>query len=300
MSYPIGLEKRKGILLVLTAGVCWGIHGVFIKFAYRLGASFMEVFLVEGVVASCVFLGLLWKQKSYAIPRAAADWLWLTAAGFASLGVGSFLFLSFSLGPIAIGATLLFLYLPQVYFISILLSSEKPDLLAGVSIFLLLAGAALATGLTSIFSEGSSNGVILSGLAASTCYATIFILTPKLSQSSSATFRSFFLSAFNVVGSLLVLYLLPSTRGTESSNLPALLGLTCVLGIVGQALPVLAMMKGIPLAGSSLSGVLASTELPIAVITSALILGESLTLQRGSGVTLAFLGIILFNLRNTK
>lgn len=300
MTQTIDIEKRKGALLVLTAGICWGLHGVFIKMAYKLGASFMEVFLVEGIIATAIFLAILRRQKSFVVPKKMADWLWLGFAGIASVGVGSFLFLSFSLGPIAIGATLLFLYLPQVYIFSVLFSKEKLDLLGFVSICLLLLGAGIATGFTTAFDQNGLKGAVLAGAIASSCYALIFILTPKLSTASSATFRSFFLSSSNVTGSLLVLTILPSTRGSVSSNFITLAGLALVLGIIGQALPVLTMMKGIPLAGPSLSGVLASTELPIAVIASAIVLDENISLQRGMGVALVFLGIILFNLRRTK
>ena len=50
-----------------------------------------------------------------------------------------------------------------------------------------------------------------------------------------------------------------------------------LLGVVGQALPVISLMKGLPLTGSSLGGVVASIELPIAVLSAFILLGESLT-----------------------
>ncbi|MDQ8205466.1 DMT family transporter [Pelagicoccus sp. SDUM812003] len=300
MNQALANPKSRGAALVLLAGVCWGFHGVLIKFAYAMGASFMEVFLSEGIVASVVFAFLLRRSKSVQLPQSAKEWAWLALAGVTSLGVGSFLFLSFSLGPVAIGATLLFLYLPQIYLFSILSSRHAFRWSQLASVIILLLGAAIATDALSVFQGLESKGALLAGFAASVCYATIFLITPRISQHSSATFRSLFLSLANVLGSLLVLSSLPITRGEISSEPISFVALALVLGFVGQAIPIIAMMKGIPLAGSSLSGVLASTELPIAVISSALILDEAITLQRGAGVVLVFLGIVLFNLRSSK
>lgn len=293
-------ERHKGILLVLVAGFCWGFHGVLIKFAYQLGVSFMEVFLAEAFVASIIYSFLLFRSKGIRYPKVFSEWAWLSLAGVASVGVGSFLFLSFSLGPIAIGATLLFLYLPQVFIFSVIASKQRPSWLSISSILLLLVGAIVTTDALNAFNGETSIAPILAGTIASVCYATIFVLTPRLSKSSSATFLSLFLALFNFVGSLIVLAVLPVTRGDTSSGLLELSIYAIVLGIFGQTLPILAMMKGIPLAGSSLSGVLAATELPVAVVSSAIFLKEAITPERAVGVTLVFAGIVLFNHNNNS
>jgi len=289
--------KLKGALLVLLAGICWGMHGVLLKLAFSFGASFMDVFLLEAGLAAIIFYGLLRRQGSFQRPSRPAQWAFLGLAGLASMGVGTFLFLSFSLGPVAIGATLLFLYLPQVYIVSALLSKERWNARGLASIALLLIGAAVATDFLNTLGEPGSRGALLAGAIASSCYAAIFLLTPRISKSSSATFRSLFICLVNLIGSALVLLLLPSTRGQVTHGLLIFCALAVALGVVGQALPTLALMKGIPLAGPSLSGVLASTELPIAVISSAIILSEPLTLQKIAGVACVVSGVVLFNLR---
>ncbi|MBC2605444.1 EamA family transporter [Pelagicoccus albus] len=299
MNPTLARERQTGILLVSAAGVCWGFHGVLIKFAYQLGASFMEVLLAETAVATLAYLIMASRASSLlSLPKELTDWIWLTIAGIASIGVGSFLFLSFSLGPVAIGATLLFLYLPQVYLHTILVAKQPANWLGIASIVLLLIGAGITTDAINVFSGNVSSAPILAGAAASVCYAAIFILTPKLSVASSATFNSLFLAASSAIGSLIILAVVPATRSEASINLIQFAAIAFVLGIIGQMLPVLAMMKGIPLAGSSLSGVLASIELPVAVVSSALLLGESVTPGRAIGVALVFLGIIFFNLSN--
>ena len=60
-------------------------------------------------------------------------------------------------------------------------------------------------------------------------------------------------------------------------------------------MPVIFLMKGLPLTGSSLGGVVASIELPIAVFSAFILLGESLNLFKLIGVFLVLLGIITYN-----
>ena len=88
----------------------------------------------------------------------------------------------------------------------------------------------------------------------------------------------------------------PFTRNQEPIEWLPFLGLALVLGILGQTLPVITLMKGIPIVGSSIAGALASIELPVAVISSAIFLGETVTITQSLGVALVFIGIVLFNL----
>ena len=73
-----------------------------------------------------------------------------------------------------------------------------------------------------------------------------------------------------------------------------------LLGAIGQTLPIITLMKGIPLTGASLAGVLAAVELPIAVFSAAILLGESLNLLKLVGVGLVLSGIVLYNLSDRK
>ena len=98
------------------------------------------------------------------------------------------------------------------------------------------------------------------------------------------------------MGTLILLAFVPDLWFPISGNLWAFAGLVIVLGAVGQTLPVIALMRGLPLTGSSLGGVLSSIELPIAVFSSAIILGESLNILKVAGVVLVLTGIVYYNL----
>lgn len=293
-------SKWLGILLVLITGACWGFHGVVIKLAFQMGASFLQVFLLEVGLAMFVF-ALLWKRFFVgARPQNKMHWLQIMVAGIASIGVGNFLFLSFSLGPVAIGATLLFMYLPQVYVVSLLMKWQSFQWIKLFALGLLLLGAVFATNIIEVLATGAGLGAILAGLAGSTCYALIFILTPGMASFTTTEFRSFILAVIGTAGCLVILFFQPHLWGNlEGSTLRIVLifgGLLCF----GQTVPVYCLMKGLPLTGSSLGGVLASVELPIAVIAAALILGESLTWQKTLGVLFILFGIVVYNVAKKK
>jgi len=96
------------------------------------------------------------------------------------------------------------------------------------------------------------------------------------------------------------LLILPELWHTPEGSPLRFLVLGLLLGVVGQVLPVLTLMKGLPLTGGSLGGVVASVELPVAVFSAALVLGESLTLSKATGVLLVLSGIVLYNLYDRK
>jgi drug/metabolite transporter (DMT)-like permease len=284
-----------GILFVLISGCCWGFHGVLIKFALQLGASFLQVFLFETIFATLFFSFFAKSFLRKVRPRSLKEWLLLSAIGIDTIGVGYFLFLAFSLGPVAIGATLMFMYLPVVYGFSLLAGHQKFSWAKILAIGLVLGGAMLTTEILSSLNEPGAISAALAALAASMCYAVVFILTPSVAAYTSAEFRSFAASFTGLIGTLVILAILPNLWFPLTENLWPLFGMACLLGAVGQTLPVITLMKGLPLTGSSLGGVLASIELPIAVFASAILLGESLNPLKVVGVALVLSGIVLYN-----
>lgn len=233
-------------------------------------------------------------------PRSRKEWLLLSTMGVTTIGVGYFLFLAFSLGPVAIGATLMFMYLPVVYGYSLIARHQKFSVVKLLAICLVLGGATLTTEIHSSLQDSGTVPAALAALAASMCYALVFILTPSVARYTSAEFRSFAASSIGLIGTLIILACAPKLWFPLTENLLPLFGMALVLGAIGQTLPVITLMKGLPLTGSSLGGVLASIELPIAVFASALLLGESFNLGKVVGVALVLSGILLYNLVDTR
>lgn len=267
-----------------------------IKKAYAVGASFQQVFFAETLFASIFFLFFIRSFGGKQRPRTPTQWRDLAICGIASMALGTFLFLAFSLGPIAIGATLLFLYMPQVYGYAVFTGIQSFSYLKTFSICLLLVGAGATTNILEALKGDGFTGAILAALAASTSYAIIFLFTPRLNAFTTATFRSFSISFICFLGSGAMLLAFPFMRNKEPIQWLPFMALALVLGLMGQTIPVITLMKGIPIVGSSIAGALASIELPVAVVSSAIFLGETVTTTQSLGVALVLTGILLFNL----
>lgn len=293
-------ERGKGIGLVLVSGTCWGFHGILIKYALSLGASFMQVFFAEALFAAC-FFGLFHKRFFAGVrPSGWSEWGRLLMIGLATVGVGSLLFLSFSLGPVAIAATLMFLYVPVVYLFSVLTGHQAFHAVKLLAIAMILGGAVLTTQLLSSFGQPGVLGAVLAAMGASSCYAVVFILTPTVGRYTNLYFRSFVVSGVGLLGCCVILVSVPDLWFTLTGAWWQVALLALVLGTVGQVLPVFTLMKGLPLTGGSLGGVIASVELPIAVFSAAILLNESLTTLKVIGVVLVLSGIIIYNLSDRR
>ena len=282
-------------MYVLVSGCCWGFHGVLIKYAFALGGSFLQVFIAEVLFAAIFFSFFAGSFFKTVKPEGLKQWGSLLAIGLATVGVGNFLFLSYSLGPVAIPATLMFLYLPVVYLVSILTGHQHVSALKIGAIAVVLVGAVFTTEILTTFREPGAIPAVLAAFAASMCYAVIFILTPSIGAYTTAKFRSFVVSAIGFLGCLVILAFMPSLWYDLGENSSKFLVFVLFLGVVGQTLPVIMLMKGLPLTGGSLGGVVASIELPIAVFSAALLLGESLNSFKIFGVVLVLSGIVLYN-----
>ena len=286
----------RGVTYIAISGICWGFHGVMIKHALSLGASFMQVFLVE-VLFAFISFSFFWPKFFKNIrPQSFSQWFRLVLIGIATIGVGYFLFLSYSLGPVAIPATLMFLYLPIVYAFSIFTKHQRISVIKTTAILFVLLGATLTTQIFASFRETDVLASIITASCASLCYAVVFILTPNIGKYASAEFRSFSVSGIGFLGCLLILLCEPSLWYDLGENSLRFYIFAILLGVIGQTLPVISLMKGLPLTGSSLGGVVASIELPVAVFSALFLLGEALTLSKLIGVFLVLLGIIIYNL----
>lgn len=294
-SSQVAVVPWAGILYVLISGCCWGFHGVLIKYAYSLGGSFLQVFTVEVLFATVFFWFFRKRFFRDVRPRCAREWGALLAIGMATIGVGSFLFLSYSLGPVAIPATLMFLYLPVVYLVSISRGCLSFCGLKLTSIGFVLLGALLTTQILQTFDEPGAIPAVVTAFCAAMCYAVVFLLTPAVGKFTTVEFRSFAVSGIGFLGCLIIALFMPSLWYDLGEKTTQFYAFAIILGIFGQTLPVLTLMKGLPLTGGSLGGVLASIELPIAVFSAALVLGESLEPLKLAGVGCVLGGILLYN-----
>lgn len=161
-----------------------------------------------------------------------------------------------------------------------------------LSIIILLFGSILAAGLVlngakELSLVGTAWGML------SACTFSIFILVSgAVGNGTPPILKSALLStgALSIVAILFPpLFLF---------NIPVLLELSSyglVLGFFGVVLPPLLFSIGMPYVGPGLGTILSASELPVAVIMSAIILGENVHIFQWFGVFLILAGIMFGN-----
>jgi drug/metabolite transporter (DMT)-like permease len=66
-----------------------------------------------------------------------------------------------------------------------------------------------------------------------------------------------------------------------------------LIGLFGSIIPSILFMIGIPKIGTGLASILASVELPVVIIVSAVFLDEKTSLQQWIGILLILIGIMV-------
>lgn len=281
---------------MLIVGAMWGFHGPLLKFAFAAGLTFPQLAVAEYLVGALIFGAVVVWQRTPWPQGDRAFWLMMLGCGVVGSGVALFLFWSYQLGPVPVGATLLFLYVPFTQVLNALIARKWPPRVELASVVLVTSGAVLATDFLDVAGNDSLRGAPQAVLAA-LCFAGFFVLSSRLGHRSTPVFRSFF---FSVVSGSIVLVI----AGVAGWNLwpretPVLVtaGWSVLLGVVGQVVPVFLLVKAAPKTGGGLGSILTSFELPVAVGLSAWLLGDAVRVAQFFGIGLILLGIALPHLK---
>ncbi|RZK57597.1 MAG: EamA family transporter [Pedobacter sp.] len=290
----------KGIILVLFGACSFGILSTFVKLAYADGYSLSDV------TGTQAFFGaiLLWSgyfiqtkigKKVY--PKSKTHWFKLLAAGAFTGLVSMFYYQCVKLVP----ASLAIILLMQFVWISVLLElfiyKKKPGKMQILAIVVILFGTVLASGyIETNVNQINLEGIIF-GMLAALCYAIFLMLNGKLGNDYPPLKKS----ALMITGACILIFIaLPPAFLINGALSGSLLKWGIILAVFGTFIPPLCFAAGIPKIGLTLSSILSSAELPVAVMMSSLILHEEVNLIRWIGVIIILSALILPNLEMIK
>lgn len=290
----------KGIFLVLFGACSFGILSTFVKLAYAEGYTLGDVTGTQALFGAILLWTLHFVQNSLSKkprPVRTTHWLKLVGAGFFTGLVSLTYYQCVKFVP----ASLAIILLMQFVWISVLLElfiyKKKPSKAQLFAIILILAGTVLASGFTNTKLADINLAGIAFGLLAALCYAIFLMLNGKLGNEYPPLQKS----ALMITGAcLLIFVVLPPHFLFNGALGGSLLKWGMILAIFGTVIPPLCFASGIPRAGFTLSSILSSAELPVAVSMSALVLHESVGAVRWFGVLIILGAMLLPNLENIK
>jgi drug/metabolite transporter (DMT)-like permease len=282
-------------LLVLLGGCSYGALSTFVKLAYSAG------FTSAAVTGSQLLMGtlLIWiialfsKKKKLTLSKIGKLLLSGIPLGLTSL----FYYQSLQ----TLNASLAIIFLFQFVWIGSLFEwffyKKKPTMGKVVSICILVIGSIFASG---IIAEGRGEilwqGTIWGMLSAVT-YTTFIFLSSSVEKDTPVVQKS---ALFTTGGMITVFLLSPPTELLQYPVLMEIAPYGLYLGLLGVVLPPLLFTIGMPHVGPGLGTILTAAELPVAVILSALVLTEHVSISQWLGVVLILGGIITGNLKISK
>lgn len=286
------------VVLVLVGASSYGFSSSIFKLANEDGWNSAHLTFTQ-VLAGTAMLWLVMGLRSLRGRRGKSaagivnagvrrSWLKLAMIGIVGLAMTT-IFYNEALARI--DASLAIVLLFQFTWITILLESirrrawpQRPEWLAMLCI---AAGTVLAVGLLEHdFSQLDRTGVVF-GLLSAVTYSLFFFLTDFLPPELDAISKSTVMSTASLA--IVTLLHFPSAFAWGDGGM--IIGWGLLLGLLNTAVPFICFNAGIPKLGGGLAALLGSMELPAAVMTAFLLLGEPLTWWQAAGVALILIGI---------
>jgi len=292
----------RGILLVLFGACSFGILSTFVKLAYKEGYTLGDVTGTQalfGVILlwSIYFIQRKTQGKDQPRPIIKTHWLKLMLAGTVTGLVSLTYYQCVKLIPASVAIILLMQFVWISALLEFIFFKKKPNKLQILAIIFILVGTVAASG----YYENTGGSLSLLGigygLIAALCYATFLLLNGNLGNEYPPIQKS----ALMISGACILIFLvLPPHFLINGALGGSLLKWGLILAIFGTVIPPLCFSSGIPKIGLTLSSILSSVELPVAVSMSALVLHEEVSLIRWIGVLIILSSMILPNLENLK
>ncbi|SFL55698.1 Threonine/homoserine efflux transporter RhtA [Paenibacillus sp. 1_12] len=295
----------KYLLSVFLGAICYGILSTIVVTAYGEGYGLGEV------VGSQLFVGFIlawgfmlftkWRErgKSGSISRKAStvtsklSWkqrLLLMAAGAPTAITGLLYYESLRYIPNSLAIILLFQFTWIGVLIHAISHRKRPNGIVLLTLVILFGGTLLAAG---IVEQGMSRfnwiGVAL-GLLSALSYSMFILLSGKVLPSIHPAYRS----GWMITGGMLLVFILfPPYFLINGLLLGNLLLFGFMLGLFGAFLPPVLFAIGVPHIGEGMTGILGASELPVAVLLSAIVLHEHVSALQWIGVVLVMVGVAL-------
>ncbi|KGX85569.1 EamA family transporter [Pontibacillus litoralis] len=288
-------KKLKYIFAVLIGSCSYGLLSTIVKLAYAEGISPAVATVGQFFVGWVILFVLLLLAKQ--VNRISIkEKVTLMVAGVPTGLVGVFYYQSL----VTIDASIAIILLFQFVWIGIVLDSvihkRLPERVTVFSIAILFLGTALGSGgsweqlMTSLDWRG-----FIFGILAAICFSLFIMSNAKVSTQLSPVQRSFYMVSGSLV--TVVLIFIPQLVSIELNSFVALGWKGILLGFFGVFIPPFLFAYGMPNIGSTLGSILGSAELPVAVLSSMLVLQESVSWLQWIGVLLILVAIVIPNVK---
>ncbi|REE98212.1 DMT family transporter [Thermomonospora umbrina] len=291
-----------GVTLCLVSAAGFGMSAIFAKETYASGTGVHTMLTLRFVIAALLFWLLVAlraqgrRPASRTFPRGRVllHCVGLGAVGYACQAAFYFGALARISGSLA--ALLLYTYPPLVAGVAVALRRERMDARKTVALTCSVGGVLLLLG--GGVEGGAASGVLMA-LAAGATYAIYLTVADGLPDDLDL----YVLSAIVCTGAAVSLSLAGLvTGGLEAPAEAAGWLWTALLAVFATFLPIVCLLAGMRAVGASTAAIVSYAEPAVAVASTALVYGESLTVAQAVGgvVVLSTVAILRTNDRQRE
>ncbi len=288
--------KKLYALLVVIAGVLWGIIGIFVRTLQDFGLSSMQIVAIRMAVSAVLFalFALIFRRELFKI-KLKDLWCFL-GTGVVSVATFSFCyFKAIEYSSLSQASILLYTAPIFVMLFSLVLFKEKITVVKVISLILAFLGCLFVTG--AVRGVGEINVVaVVYGLLSGVCYALYSIFSRlALNRGYSPLTITLYTFIFAGASALCVIDIKPVAELMTNSLNDFLY---CILfAVVTSVLPYVTYTLGLKFIRPSSASIIASIEPVVATVTGALFFDEALDFPYGYiGIALVVMSIILINI----
>lgn len=287
-------ERLSGILLVISATICWSTSGIFINLiTARSGLSAVGLAFWRDLFTSLVLLVGISILRPRLLKIKWKDLPWLMAMGAISIGVFHILW---NLAVVQIGASLATVVQCNapifVTLMAYLVFKEPITVRKVIAVLLAAVGTVLVAGL---FGDGTWKieplGLLIA-LGSAITYGSFSLFGKKLSGDYNAWTIMFYIFSFGTITLMLFQLRSPAPFPLEANILPWFSGLVMISTITGFAL----YTTGLQRLPASVASITATTEILFASIMAYIILHERMDGWQILGAVAIIAGVILVSL----
>lgn len=284
--------KTKAYLYIITAAICWGLIGLFVRTLAAQGFSSMQIVALRSLAAAiCVTLPLL-RSGSAALRIRLRD-LWL----FAGTGICSLVFFNYCYfnamqqTSLAVAALLLYTAPVFVMLMSLVCFGEAFTRTKALALLLTFSGCACVTG---VFGSSLTLSGLLYGLGSGFGYALYSIF----GKYAVRKYSSLTITAFTFYLALAASWPLADFdyQRLAAIDLPSIVSVLG-LGLLCAVLPYLLYTKGLEQIEAGQASILATIEPFVAAAVGVIFFAEALTPVKIIGMGLIFAAIAVLNIR---
>lgn len=292
-------SKYFGSFLIITAGILWGLMGLFVRNLNEYNFSSMQIVALRAFFTSLIMAAftLIYNKNLFKIKL--RDWWCFFGSGVCSIVFFNFCyFRTITLTSLSAAAVLLYTAPIMVMAMSIFLFKEKLTLRKIIAAIAAFTGCVLVTGTAD--GNLALNGMgILTGLGSAFGYAlyTIFgeFALKKGYNSVTITLYTFIFASVGVIPFANV----PQLIGKLAAA-PQTLGWAVVLAVVVTVLPYLVYTMGLKTVEAGKASVMASVEPVAATVVGIIFFSETLSIIGAVGILLVAASIALLNIVQNK